>query len=82
MVNIVPSPAFKKAVKHIDSKLRERLEKLIRKIISNPTLGKPLKYMRGERVVRIKPLRLIYAFNQKEQTLYLLKLEHRKNMYE
>ncbi len=81
MVKIVPSSSFKKSVKHLDTQQREKLAKIIEKIISKPDLGKPLKYLRGERSLRIKPFRVVYAYRKDSKTLYLLKFEHRKSVY-
>jgi mRNA-degrading endonuclease RelE of RelBE toxin-antitoxin system len=79
MVKITPSNTFKKNVKGLEQELRDRLEKQIRKIIENPTVGKPLKYKRGERSLYIKPFRLIYAIRGDE--IILLKFEHRSRVY-
>jgi len=81
MVNIIPSSKFKKAVKHLDSKEKDKLEKIIKKIIKEPNIGKPLKYGRGERALRLKPFRVVYSFRSDINTLYLLKFEHRKSVY-
>lgn len=78
-MKIVPSKEFVRETKHIDSFLREKLEKQIRKIIENPEIGKPLKYMRGERCLYVWSFRLIYAV--REDTLILLKFEHRDKVY-
>jgi mRNA-degrading endonuclease RelE of RelBE toxin-antitoxin system len=82
MVSIIPSTSFKKSVKHLDSAQRVKLEKIIRKIINNPFAGKPLRYTRGERVLRNKPFRVVYAYRSDTTTLYLLKFDHRKSVYE
>jgi len=82
MVEIIPSSEFKKSVKHLDNSQRDKLEKIIKKILEEPEVGKPLKYGRGERTLRIKLFRLIYSFRKDTQTLYLLKFEHRKSIYE
>ena len=79
MVRIIPSNEFKKQIKHLDSQNRTKLENQIRKIINNPNVRKPLKYSRGERLLYIKPFRLIYVMRRKE--LLLLKFEHRKSVY-
>ena len=79
MVKIIPSKEFIKDVKRLDSFLREKLEKQIKKIIENPGVGKPLKYSRGERTLYVKPFRLIYAARGEE--IILLKFEHRKSVY-
>jgi len=81
MVKIVPSSKFKKSVKRLNAHQRNKLEKIIRKILKNPAMGKPLKYTRGERSLRIKPFRVIYSFRKDIDTLYLLKFDHRKDAY-
>lgn len=79
MVRIIPSKEFIKDVKNLDSVLREKLEKQVKKIIENPKVGKPLKYKRGERSLYVKPFRLIYAIRGND--LILLKFDHRKKVY-
>jgi mRNA-degrading endonuclease RelE of RelBE toxin-antitoxin system len=81
MVAIIPSSQFKKAVKHLDGGQRNKLEKIIKKILKNPDIGKPLKYLRGERSLRVKPFRVVYTFRKDTETLYLLKFEHRNSVY-
>ena len=78
---IVWTDKFKKQVTKIkDSKLKEKLQKRIQNIIECPELGKPLRYdLKGERTIYIKPYRLIYAYQG--ATLYLLRFEHRKEVY-
>jgi addiction module RelE/StbE family toxin len=78
---IVWSNKFKKQVTKIkDNKLKEKLQKHIQNIIEYPELGKPLRYdLKGERIIYIKPYRLIYAYQG--TTLYLLRFEHRKEVY-
>ncbi len=81
MVVIVPSTKFKKSVRHLDAISRERLEKAIHRILSQPDIGKPLRYTRGERSLRLSPFRIVYSFRKDTQTLYLLKFEHRDSVY-
>lgn len=78
---IVWSDKFKKEVSKIkDSKLKERLQNQIQKIVECPELGKPLRYdLKGERTIYVKPYRLIYAYQG--TALYLLRFEHRKQVY-
>ncbi len=79
MVKIIPSKEFIKNVKRLDLFNKKKLEKQIKKIISNPMIGKPLRYTRGERSLYIKPFRLIYAVLN--DNIILLKFEHRKSVY-
>ena len=79
MVTLVSSKEFEKSVKHLDPFNREKLEKQIQKIVSNPEVGKPLRYTRGERVLYAKPFRLIYAVRGDD--IILLRFDHRKRVY-
>ncbi|MCL6089424.1 MAG: type II toxin-antitoxin system RelE/ParE family toxin [Candidatus Thermoplasmatota archaeon] len=78
---IVYTSKFEHEVKKIkDKRVKDRLEKSIRKIVENPEIGKPLSYvLKGERTVRIPPFRLIYTIS--ENKLILLRFEHRGNVY-
>lgn len=75
------SPDFIKATNNLkDNLMKDRIKKQIIKIMDNQEIGKPLQYnFRGERSVRIKPFRIIYTFDQ--DTIYLLRFEHRKKAY-
>jgi mRNA-degrading endonuclease RelE of RelBE toxin-antitoxin system len=81
MVEIIVSSMFKKSIKHLNSEQKNKLQKIIKKILKKPDSGKPLKYSRGERALRIKPFRVIYSFRKDKEILYLLKFEHRKEVY-
>ena len=78
---IVWSDKFKRAVGKIkDNKIKEKLGKQIQSIIACPELGKPLRYnLKGERTIYVKPYRLIYSYQG--NILYLLRFEHRKEVY-
>lgn len=78
---VVWSDKFKKEVTKIkDNKIKEKLQKQIQNIIECPELGKPLRYdLKGERTVYVKPYRLIYSYQG--TVLYLLRFEHRKEVY-
>ncbi len=75
------SPGFIKAIVRIkDNLVKEKVKKQVIKIIDNPEIGKPLRYnLKGERTVYVKPYRIIYTFD--ENTIYLLRFEHRKKVY-
>lgn len=78
---IIWSDKFKKEISKIkDNMLKQRLQNQIRKIAECPELGKPLRYdLKGERTIYVKPYRLIYA--HQGTVLYLLRFEHRKQVY-
>ena len=78
---ITLSTTFSKQIRHVDKKLKILLKKQILKIIKNPEVGKPLKYMRGERSLYLKPFRIVYSYIKDKNEIVLLKVDHRKKVY-
>ena len=75
---IIKSPRFIQQVKKIDGSLIERIQKLIKKIIDNPEIGKPMRFDRkGTREVYIPPFRLSYSYDKGQDILYLLEIYHK-----
>ncbi len=61
-----------------DNIFKDRIIKLISKIIENPEIGKPMKYSRkGTREVYITPYRLSYVYIQEENKLIFLDIYHK-----
>jgi len=79
ITKVTRSPEFIKQTKHLDRFFLKKLKAQITKILENPSIGKPLKYKRGERTLYVKPFRLVYALKIGE--VILLKFEHRKKVY-
>jgi mRNA-degrading endonuclease RelE of RelBE toxin-antitoxin system len=72
---------FKKDLNKIKNKSCQiKIKKIIQKIMENPDVGKPLKYELTDLMsIRISKSRLLYRY--KDNTIVLLKFEHRKNVY-
>ena len=72
---------FKKAFKKIKNQdMKFKIKKQIQKIISDPTIGKPMRYERkGTRELYISPYRLAYAFLEDENKIVFLSLYHKDN---
>ena len=64
MVKVHFSSDFEKTLSRIkDNSLKDRIKKQIFKIISSPSIGKPMRYSRkGTREVYVKPFRLSYVY--------------------
>ena len=70
---------FKKSFNNLDKSYRERVEKLIRKIVGNPEIGKPMRNARkGTRELYLKPFRLSYCYVGDEGVIILLYIYHKK----
>ena len=76
MLEIERKSNFLKTISKIkDNSLRDQ----IKKIISNPKAGKPMRYGRkGTREVYIKPFRLSYTYLENENKLIFLDFYHKK----
>lgn len=61
-----------------DGKVKEAVKSQLRKLLSNPEAGKPMKYARkGTRELYIDPFRLSYAYLKGEDKLVILDLYHK-----
>lgn len=79
MVKIFFDKKFEKTIKKIkDASLKDKIKKQIEKIISNPEIGKPMRYLRvNTREVYISPYRLSYIFLKNEEKLVMLEFYHK-----
>ena len=81
MVIIIRKKELEKAIKHIDSTLKKKIKKQIKKIIENPEIGEFLHYTKGIRKIYISPFRLLYFYDKEKNIIYLLEFEHRDIVY-
>jgi len=79
MVTVAYHPHFEKTIRKIrDAPLKERVKQHILKIISDPAVGKPMRYARKDtREVYIPPLRLSYFYDREHDTIVFLALYHK-----
>jgi len=81
MVNVIYTEHFKEDFKKADKSVKDKVIKQIEKIIASPETGKPLRYnLKGERTIYVKPFRIIYSYFS--DSICLLRLEHRKDVYD
>jgi len=78
MVKVFLDKKFRVLLSKIqDNVLKQKIGKQIRTIRKNPRIGKPMRYARkGTRELPIKPFRLSYVYNAKEDKVYILDLYH------
>ena len=81
-MKVIYTKEFEDDLKRVrDRGMQMRIKKSIRKIMDNPSIGKPLRYeLSGLRSLRIPPFRIIYEL--KDDLIILHKFEHRKRVYE
>lgn len=78
MVKIRTSDKFERTIDKLDNSIKVQIEKLTLKIISDPELGKPMRFDRkGTREVYAGSFRLSYAYDKENDTLYLLEIYHK-----
>lgn len=72
------SDNFKKIYQKLDNSIQIKLNKILKKIIENPEIGKPMMYNRNNtREVYIKPFRLSYVYDSFSEILSLLDFYHK-----
>lgn len=79
MVSVSFDIIFERKFRKIKGNLqKERIKKLIHKIIKNPEVGKPMMHERkGTRELYLKPFRLSYSYLKHEDKIILLDLYHK-----
>ena len=78
MPKIIETDNFKRIKNKLDQSYLVRLEKLIRKIITNPEVGKPMRNVRkGTRELYVGSFRLSYSFDKSTDTIFLLDFYHK-----
>ena len=71
-------PHFVKLFSKLDNNRKEKVKTQIRKIITNPEIGKQMRYARkGTREVYVRPFRLSYPYIPKENKIIFLDLYHK-----
>ena len=78
MVKIRTSDKFERAIDRLDNSIKVQIEKLTLKIISDPELGKPMRFNRKDtRELYIKPFRISYFYDKSQDILYFLDIYHK-----
>lgn len=61
-----------------DQSIKERLQKLISKIIIEPEIGKPMRYERkGSREIYMHPYRIAYKYIPEDKKIIFLDIYHK-----
>ena len=81
MLEIKYEDSFLNFIRKIkDNLIKERVKKLVKKIIESPEIGKPMMHDRkGTREVYLKPFRLAYSYLKNENKLVFLEIYHKDN---
>jgi len=80
---ILLSPKADSFLGKIDNKNKERIKNKLKCLQDNPELGKPLTAnFAGLWSLRIGDYRVIYQINNNELLILVLKIGHRKNIYD
>ena len=73
MVTVSYDDHFCKVISNLDNTYKLRVKKQIRKIVSNPVIGKPMRHNRkGTREVYVSPFRLSYVYEEQKDFIVFL----------
>jgi len=79
MVEIRFSKEFTFIFSKLDSFMKQKLIKQVKKISEKPKVGKPMRNVRkGTRELYLKPFRLSYEYIEKIDCIYILDLYHKR----
>ncbi|MFH1248922.1 MAG: type II toxin-antitoxin system RelE/ParE family toxin [archaeon] len=77
------SPDSNDFLNKLDKPAKERIEKKLRELKNNPELGKPLTgNLASLWSLRVGDYRAVYQILKEEIIILVLKIGHRKNIYE
>ena len=83
MYDIILEKKSENFFRKLERKEQERITKKFNELEKNPELGKPLTAnLAGLWSLRFGDYRAIYQIKQSELIIFVLKLGHRKNIYE
>jgi mRNA interferase RelE/StbE len=83
MYNLFFSKESEDYLKKLDKKEKERLGKKLKELMNNPELGKPLTgKLAGLWSLRTGNYRALYQIKNNELLIFVLKIGHRKNVYD
>ena len=71
-----------KRLKKVGSKDKPKIKKKVESLIKNPLVGKPLEgKFKGLYSLRAWPLRIIYSYDKKNQTIIIETVDYRGDVY-
>ena len=80
---ILLSPRTKSFLEKLDRANKERIEHKLKDLAANPELGKPLVgKLAGLWSLRVGDYRALYEIKHNELLILIIKLGHRKNIYD
>ena len=83
MFSIVVSQTADNFLGRVNKKNREITITKIKSLKENPKLGKPLVgKLKGLWSLRIGKYRAVYEISNNEDTIFIIQIEHRKNIYD
>lgn len=69
---------YEDKIRKLDTFVKEKIKKQIRKIINDPGVGKPMRYGRkGTRELYVSPFRLSYIYDREKDIVILLDIYHK-----
>jgi len=82
MYTLALKQSARKELAKLDKDLQERIGQIFESLKLNPFQGKELKAeLKGFRVVRVWPYRIIYEIVKQELIVFVVEIVHRKDAY-
>lgn len=83
MFNLFFSKEAEDYLKKLDKEIKDRIFKKLDSLKENPELGKPLTAnLAGLWSLRVSDHRVVYQIDNNQLLIFVIKVGHRKNVYE
>ncbi len=82
MYQVLLTNEAEKQLKSLDSRYQKALAQGLKRLAQNPRVGAPLRReFKGKYKLRVSRYRIIYEFNYEKKIIWILTIDHRKDVY-
>lgn len=82
MYKVLLTREAERQLAEIDLRYRRAITRALQRLSRNPNLGAPLRHeLKGLWRMRVGKYRVIYQVNQKQKTVLIWTIEHRRDVY-
>lgn len=82
MYKVLVSREAERKAEKIDRRYKKAINEAVTKLSTNPFLGKSLTgEFKGQYSLRVGIYRILYTFDSKNKLIYLITIDHRKDIY-
>lgn len=82
MFKVLLTHEAEKQLASLDRRYQKAIVQALKRLEENPKIGEPLRSeLKGKFRLRVSRFRIIYQFDYQEKIIWVLTIEHRKDVY-